>query len=171
MKRMLAALRNPLANLVLAWLPATRSFALKHRLLTMLGFELAPGCKITGGVKFYGRGRIAIGAQSWVGLGCVFIVAPDAPIVIGARCDVAPSVIFHTGSHRMGDAQRRAGAGYSAPITVGDGSWIGTGSVVLGGAAIGTGSIVAAGATLRAGDYPPDTLLAGCPAIVKKSLP
>jgi len=170
MKRVLAVLRNPLANLILALLPATRCFPLKQRLLALLGFELGNGCKLTGGVKFYGRGRIVIGEQSWVGLGCVFIVAPDAPITIGARCDVAPSVIFHTGSHRVGDAQRRAGEGYSAAITVGDGSWIGTGSVLLGGATVGDSSIVAAGATLRAGDYPRDALLAGCPAVLKKVL-
>jgi acetyltransferase-like isoleucine patch superfamily enzyme len=170
-KHGVAMLRNPLANFILAVLPATRCFALKHGLLRLLGFELGSGCKITGGVKFYGRGRIAIGEQSWVGLGCMFIVAPDAEIVIGARCDVAPSVIFHTGSHRMGDARRRAGAGYSAAIVVGDGSWIGTGSVVLGGARLGASSILAAGATLRAGDYPADTLLAGSPAVVKKVLP
>jgi len=170
MKRLIVALRNPLANLILASLPATRAFVLKNRLLRLLGFELGNDCKITGGVKFYGRGSVVIGAQSWVGLGCVFIVAPDAPIVIGARCDVAPNVIFHTGSHRMGDAMRRAGEGYSAPITVGDGSWIGTASVVLGGATLGASSIVAAGATLRPGEYPANTLLAGCPAVVKRIL-
>ena len=171
MKRLIVALRNPLANLILASLPATRAFVLKNRLLRLLGFELGNDCKITGGVKFYGRGRIVIGEQSWVGLGCMFIVAPEAPIVIGARCDIAPSVIFHTGSHRMGDARRRAGEGYSAAIVVGDGSWIGTGSIVLGGVAVGASSIVAAGATLRAGDYPADALLAGCPAVFKKALP
>jgi len=171
MKPLLATLRNPLANFILAVLPATRSFALKRWLLAGLGFELGPGCKITGGVKFYGRGRIVIGEQSWVGLGCMFIAAPEAPIVIGARCDIAPGVILHTGSHRMGDARRRAGEGYSAAIVVGDGSWIGAGAIVLGGVAVGASSIVAAGATLRAGDYPADALLAGCPAVLKKVLP
>jgi len=166
-----AALRNPLANLILTVLPPTRFFPLKHRLLTLLGFELGPGCKITGGVKFYGRGRIAIGAETWLGLRCVFIVAPDAPVVIGARCDIAPNVLFHTGSHRLGDSQRRAGEGYSAVIAIGDGSWIGTGCIVLGGATVGSGSVVAAGATMRHGDYPANTLFAGCPAVAKKVLP
>jgi len=35
---------------------------------------------------------------------------------------------------------------------------------------IGAGSIVAGGATVIPGDYPPDVLLAGCPAVVKREL-
>jgi acetyltransferase-like isoleucine patch superfamily enzyme len=170
MNALLDALKNPLANLALSVLPATRCFGLKRALLNALGFEIGAGCKITGGVKFYGRGRIAIGEDTWVGLGCLFIVAPDADIVIGARCDIAPRVIFHTGSHRIGDGQRRAGEGYSAPIAIADGSWVGTGSVVLAGSRIGSASILAAGATLLAGDYPADTLLAGVPATAKRAL-
>jgi maltose O-acetyltransferase len=170
MKRILGVLRNPVANLALAVLPATRCFAFKRTLLNALGFEIGAGCKLTGGVKFYGRGRIAIGADTWIGLGVLFIVAPDAEIVIGARCDIAPRVIFHTGSHRIGDQQRRAGEGYSQPITIADGSWVGTNSVVLGGSCVGSASILAAGATLLAGNYPADTLLAGCPATIKRAL-
>lgn len=170
MKPIPVILRNPLANFTLSVLPATRCFALKRVLLNLLGFELGAGCKLTGDVKFYGRGRIAIGADTWIGFGCIFIVAPDAEIVIGARCDVAPRAIFHTGSHRIGDGQRRAGPGYSQPIAIADGSWIGTASVVLGGSRIGSASILAAGATLLAGDYPADTLLAGCPATIKRAL-
>jgi acetyltransferase-like isoleucine patch superfamily enzyme len=170
MNRIFGILRNPLANATLAWLPATRCFALKRALLNLLGFEIGPGCKLAGGVKFYGRGRIAIGEDTWIGLDCVFIVAPGADIVIGARCDIGPRVIFHTGSHRIGDARRRAGTGYSSPITISEGSWVGTGSVVLGGSRVGRASILAAGATLLAGDYPADTLLAGCPATIKRAL-
>ncbi|HTJ95300.1 MAG TPA: acyltransferase [Pararobbsia sp.] len=170
MKSLLDVLKNPLANLAIAMLPATRCFGLKRSLLNALGFEIGEGCKITGGVKFYGHGRVAIGADTWIGLGCLFIVAPDAEIVIGSRCDIAPRVIFHTGSHRIGDGRRRAGEGYSSPIRVADGSWIGTGAVVLGGSSVGSASILAAGATLLAGDYPADTLLAGVPATVKRAL-
>ena len=170
MKRILNAIRNPVANLAIAILPATRCFELKRSLLNALGFELGLGCKVTGGVKFYGRGDVMIGEDTWVGLGTIFITAPDAPIVIGARCDIAPRVIFHTGSHRIGDGQRRAGEGYSSPIWISDGSWIGTGSVVLGGSHVGSASILAAGATLLAGDYPADTLLAGVPAVAKRAL-
>lgn len=160
----------PLANAVLGMLPATRMFGLKRFLLRMLGFELAPGCRIAGGVKFYGKGRVTIGADTWVGLGCTFVVAPDAPVTIGARCDIAPQTIFHTGSHEIGDAARRAGAGYSRPVVVGDGSWVGTRCTLLAGATIGAGSIVAASTTVIPSSYPVNVLLAGCPAVVKREL-
>jgi acetyltransferase-like isoleucine patch superfamily enzyme len=166
----LGSLRFPLANAVLGMLPATRMFGPKRFLLRLLGFELAPGCRIAGGVKFYGKGRVTIGADTWVGLGCTFVVAPDAPVTIGARCDIAPQTIFHTGSHEIGDAARRAGAGYSRPIVVGDGSWVGTRCTLLAGATIGAGSIVAAATTVIPGSYEANVLLAGSPAVVKRKL-
>lgn len=168
--RGLAPLRFPLANAVVGVLPATRMFGIKRALLRLLGFELAPGCRIAGGVKFYGKGRVAIGADTWIGIGSTFVVAPDAPVTIGARCDIAPKTVFHTGTHEIGDARRRAGSGYSRPIEVGEGSWVGTNCTVLGGATIGDGSIVAAGAIVMPGDYPANVLLAGCPAVVKREL-
>jgi acetyltransferase-like isoleucine patch superfamily enzyme len=160
----------PLANLIVGVLPATRMFGLKRTLLRWLGFDLAPGCRIAGGVKFYGKGQVSVGADTWIGLGCTFVVAPDASVTIGARCDIAPQTIFHTGSHELGDARRRAGTGYSKPILVGDGSWLGTRCTVLGDVTIGQGSIVAAGAVVTSGAYPANVLLAGCPAIVKRAL-
>ncbi|CDY73905.1 Acetyltransferase [Caballeronia glathei] len=168
--RLLGPLRFPLANTVIGALPATRMFSVKRALLRLLGFELAPGCRIAGGVKFFGKGQVEIGRDTWIGLDCTFIVAPDAPVKIGARCDIAPQTIFHTGSHLIGDGRRRAGAGYSKAIGVGDGSWVGTRCTLLAGVTIGAGSIVAGGATVIPGDYPPDVLLAGCPAVVKREL-
>jgi acetyltransferase-like isoleucine patch superfamily enzyme len=168
--RAVGSLRFPLANAIVGALPATRMFGIKRTLLRLLGLDLASGCRIAGGVKFYGKGRVAIGADTWIGLGCTFVVAPDAPVTIGARCDIAPQTIFHTGSHEFGDARRRAGVGYSKPIGVGDGSWVGSRCTLLGGATIGAASIVAAGATVTPGAYPANTLLAGCPAVVKREL-
>ncbi len=167
---LLQALRFPLANAILGALPATRLFGAKRALLRWLGFDLAAGCRIAGGVRFYGRGRVTIGADTWIGLDCTFVVAPDGPITIGARCDIAPQTLFHTGSHMLGDARRRAGAGYSSPIDVRDGSWIGTRSTLLGGALLGVGTVVASGALVRPGEYPPNVLLAGAPALIKRGL-
>lgn len=170
LSRAFGAIRFPVANAMLEILPATRMFGVKRQVLRMLGFEVAQGCRIAGGVKFYGKGTVTFGADTWIGLECRFIVAPDAPIKIGARCDIAPQVMLHTGSHEIDGALRRAGTGYSRPITVGDGSWIGARSTVCGGVSIGAGSIVAACAGVLAADYPDNVMLAGLPAVVKREL-
>jgi carbonic anhydrase/acetyltransferase-like protein (isoleucine patch superfamily) len=55
--------------------------------------------------------------------------------------------------------------------TVGAGSLIGMGAMVLNQAVIGEGSLVAAGAVVREGfKVPPRSLVAGVPAVVKRQL-
>jgi acetyltransferase-like isoleucine patch superfamily enzyme len=52
---------------------------------------------------------------------------------------------------------------------IGDHVWIAAGARVLKGARIGRDSIVASQSVVLAGEYPPNSLLVGVPAIVKKS--
>lgn len=121
------------------------------------------GAKVAGGSRVVGRGCLTIGADSWVGPYGLFFTHPEAPITIGARCDIAPEVCFITGTHESGNALRRAGADAARPIRIGDGCWLGTRVTVLAGVSIGDGAIVAAGAVV-AGDVEPNTLVGGVPA-------
>lgn len=156
--------RNWAANLLLLALPKTRFFFLKRKLLAVLGFQIGDGTRLCGDIRIYGRGPIKIGQDAWVGLGCLFYSAPDVVIEIGSYCDIAPGVRFVTGSHEIGSAARRAGPGFSRSIEIGDGTWIGAGSIILGGARIGSGCVVAAGAVVIAQEYPANHLIGGCPA-------
>ena len=87
---------------------------------------------------------------------------PNAHIQIGSRVDIAPRMTLVVGSHELGSAHRRAGAGKSLPITIGDGTWIGAGALILGGVTIGEGCVIAAGAIVTT-DVPANTLAAGGP--------
>ncbi len=161
-------IRNFIANGLLSFLPPTRLFKLKEIVLNVLGFKISSGAKITGAIKFYGRGKISIGSNSWIGIGCKFYVDDGYEVFIGEQCDVAPDVVFHTGSHQQGSFTRRAGIGFSDSIEVGSGSWIGIRSTILAGAIFKPGTIIAAGAIVRTGNYNGNTLLAGVPAREKK---
>lgn len=163
-------LKNMIANLILAILPKTRWFSAKRVLMNLLGFRVAQGAKICGGVRFYGRGSISIGVDTWIGLNCDFYTSTAAGVHIGSNCDIAPGVVFHTGTHAPGGAERRAGAGTSLQIIVGDGSWVGVRTTILAGADIGPGCIVAAGAIVRGGVYQGNHLMAGIPAHPVKNL-
>jgi maltose O-acetyltransferase len=99
----------------------------------------------------------------------IFYTHLDALIVIGADCDIGPSVEFITGSHVIGASSRRAGIGTVKPIVINDGCWIGAGSRILGGVTIGSGAVVAAGSVVIR-DVPENVLVAGVPAVVKKEL-
>jgi maltose O-acetyltransferase len=158
-----------LVNLFLWALPPTRLFSFRRACLRAAGVTLGEGTCVCGRGWIYGRGKVEIGAGSWLSPGAVIFSHLEAPVRIGARCDIGPGVTFVTGSHEIGDASRRAGKGTALPVTVGDGCWIGAGALVLGGVEIGASSVVAAGAVVTR-DVAESTLAAGVPAMPKKSL-
>jgi len=155
---------------LLLWpLPPTRLFALRRMLLRLAGIEMAGGASMCGRGWILGRGRLSVGRGSWLSPGVIVHTHVLAPVIIGADCDVGPGTEFITGSHEFGPASRRAGPGTANPIVVEDGCWIGAGVRVLGGVRIGAGSIVAAGAVVTR-DIPPNRLVAGVPATIKRTL-
>ena len=54
------------------------------------------------------------------------------------------------------------------PVVIGDGSWIGTGAVVLPGARIGRNCVIAANSVVR-GEFPPHSVIAGVPGKVVRA--
>ena len=138
-----------IANWALKALPVSRLYAFKRYLLNHAGITVAKDALMNGGTHFYGRGHVAVGSQTWLGPNSTFYTHLDAPILIGDRCDIAPEVSFVTGSHEIGSADRRAGAGLAKPIHVGDGCWIGARVTFLGGVRVGPGSIVAASFSIK----------------------
>jgi acetyltransferase-like isoleucine patch superfamily enzyme len=110
-------------------------------------------------------GNIFIGSDTFIGHE-VLIIAVD--VKIGQRCDIAPRCILHAGSHEIADSSRRAGKILGGEIEIGDGSWIGANLTVLSGVKLSHGTVVAAGSLILPGTYPPNVLLAGVPAKVKK---
>jgi maltose O-acetyltransferase len=163
-------MRYMLANLILAALPPTRLFGAKRMLLRLLGVLVGEDTRVCGGVRFYGGGRVQLGARTWIGLNCKFYTAEGADVVVGSDCDIAPETCFMTGSHLMGGHERRAGQGISGSILVGDGTWIGVRTTLLGGTRIGRGCMVSALGLVLPGDIAPDTLLVGSPAKPARSL-
>jgi maltose O-acetyltransferase len=152
-----------LLNLFLGLLPVSRLFGLRRSLWSIAGVEIGRDAKMCGHTWVYGRGRLVIGDRTWIGPGGTFYTHRESAIRIGSDCDIAPQVIFVTGSHAMGDGLRRAGEGQSAPIIIEDGCWLGARVTVLGGVTVGSGAIVAAGAVVTR-DVPPNTLVGGVPA-------
>ena len=156
-----------IANIMLFILPTSKCFAFKRLMLRLAGVEIGQDVKVNGHTWFYGRGVVRIGDRTWIGPGCQFHSTSGTVIDIGADCDVAPQVIFVTGTHEFGPASRRAGTGYARDIQVGNGTWLGARCTVLGGIMVGSGSFVAAGGLVNM-DIPQCSLSAGVPAKVKR---
>lgn len=157
-------------NFIMGVLPSTRFFWLKRHILTFFDVQTGSGSRVAGGLKVYGRSKVVIGDNVWVGINLRIYLSPDAGVRIGNNCDIAPEVVIHSGSHLHGNLTRRAGMGFGKEITIGDGVWIGARATILAGCDIGAGSIVAAGTLLLDRKYPANSLLAGVPAEVVKEL-
>lgn len=96
-------------------------------------------------------------------------------IRIGARSNLQDGAIVHVERGLYPTIlEEEVSVGHGAMLhgcTVGAGSLVGMGAVVLNDATIGEGSLVAAGAVVREGfKVPPRSLVAGVPAVVKRPL-
>jgi acetyltransferase-like isoleucine patch superfamily enzyme len=141
-----------------------------------------------------GNGRIEVGDDVLVGSPCTWDVGPDAELIIGNRVSlnyrgvisVRDSVrigddtliagevaIFDNTNHPVSPARRLARETPSRAeidrVVIGQNVWIGLRCTIMRGVVIGDNSIVAAGAVVTK-SVPPNTVVAGNPAVVIKSL-
>lgn len=122
------------------------------------------------------NGTIEIGDNTM--LNGVSVTAYDK-VIIGENCQIAScTFISDTDFHPIDPRTReREAMGYKINhnevnkkiIKIGNNVWIGWGSIILKGVTIGDNSIIAAGSVILK-DVPPNVLVAGNPAIVKKTL-
>lgn len=104
-------------------------------------------CVLRGDVE-----SIRIGAGSNIQDGTVIHADPGFPAVVGENVTVGHNAMLHG-------------------CSIGDGSLVGIGAVVLNGAKIGEGCLIGAGALVTEGTEIPDgSLVLGAPAKVKKTL-
>ena len=91
-------------------------------------------------------------------------VIADVPLTIGDDCFFGPGVYVTTTNHSYDDPDVPVGKQWprTEPVSIGAGSWIGTGAVILPGARLGRNVVVAAGAVVR-GEVPDHAVVAGAP--------
>ncbi len=144
-------------------------FPLLNRLSFKLqGYNVSHSARVSSNVKMTGNICIDIGSHTYIGDDTLITGGEGGNVFIGDRCDISDRVIICTGTHDLGCSKRRAGKGLGKDINIGCGVWIGIGSIILPGVYIGDGAIVAAGSVVNK-DVPQNCLVAGNPAVVKKS--
>lgn len=120
--------------------------------------------------------HVHLGAQSFVNVNCVFL--DSAEIRIGENVLIGPGVQLLTVTHPLRVDERivapsDAGVApyrtHARPITIGDGAWIGAGSIVLPGVTIGEGTTIGAMSLVTA-DIPANSLAFGQPCRVQREL-
>lgn len=111
--------------------------------------------------------NIRLGRKVFINYHCVFLDC--APIEIGDDVQMGPAVQLYTAEHPLEPDLRRSGLEYARPIRIGDDVWIGGGAIILAGVTIGNGSVIGAGSVV-VHDVPPATVVVGNPARVVRAL-
>lgn len=120
--------------------------------------------------------NLRIGARTFVNRNCQF--HDTAPITIGDDVLVGPGVQIITATHPLHPDDRYPAAGtvtgapyrtQVAPVRIGNGVWIGAGSIILGGVTIGDGTTIGAGSIVTR-DIPGMVVAVGQPAKVLRTL-
>lgn len=157
-----------LINKAVRALPGTRMFNLKKKLLAFAGAKLGANVRLMG-IKVMGPFELQIGDNTFIGEDTFLVGAIDSRIKIGRDCDISSRVTIVTGTHELDpEGDRMAGEGFGKDIVIGNGVWIGIGSIILGGVTIGNRAIIGAGSVVTK-DVPDYCVVAGNPAkIIKK---
>lgn len=142
----------------------------RSSLLRLVGMKIANNVRIMSNY-FFDSDAIEIGENSFVNRNFQqHDGGRNEKIHIGDNVMIAMNVTFASSSHEVGkNSSRRAGHGYSKPINIEDGVWIGAGVIILPGVTVGKGSIIAAG-SVATKDIEKNCLYAGVPARKVKDL-
>ncbi|MFV0373138.1 gamma carbonic anhydrase family protein [Microbacterium sp.] len=133
--------------------------------------SLHPTSFVASGARIVGEVTLAEGASVWYN---AVVRADSAPVTLGAGSNLQDNVSVHVDSGHPVVIGRDVSVGHNAVVhgcTIGDGTLVGMGAVVLSGARIGNGCLIAGGAVVLGGTVVPDgSLVAGVPAKVRREL-
>ena len=128
-------------------------------------FWIAPNASIIGDVNLERDASIWFNA---------ILRADNEPITIGEGSNVQDGAIIHTDPGYACNIGKKVTVGHMAMLhgcSIGDGSLIGIGSVVLNGAKIGKNCIIGSKALVTEGmDVPDGSMVLGIPGKIKKTL-
>lgn len=176
-------------NMIVSRLPGSGFSWLKRMTLRLSGVTIGRHVFIDYGACIWGNGRIVIGNDTYIGRN-VALECDFGHLEIGRGCEVNHGSLLSANggsSLSVGDNTHIAhfvsikcstqnidmsedgivGECVYKDIVVGAGGWLCAGCIVLPGVTIGMRNVVAAGAVVTKSS-PPDVLLAGVPAVVKK---
>jgi acetyltransferase-like isoleucine patch superfamily enzyme len=123
-------------------------------------FNLIPPFYTAGGLD------IRVGHKVFINQCCT--IYDMGGVDIGDLVMIGPNVNIITAGHALEPSRRRTYV-EAKPIVIEKNVWIATGATIIGGVTVGENSVVAAGAVVTR-NVPPNSLVAGVPAKVIRSL-
>jgi len=133
--------------------------------------QLHPTAFVAAGGRVIGGVTLGPGASVWYN---AVLRADGDTITVGAGSNLQDNVSVHVDAGSPVVIGENVSVGHNAVVhgcTIGDGTLIGMGAVVLNGAKIGSGCLIAGGAVVLEGAEIPDgSLVAGVPGKVRREL-
>ncbi|WP_411111020.1 GDSL-type esterase/lipase family protein [Streptomyces sp. c-19] len=135
---------------------------------TLVGSHVSLSAGLLPGLDLGPDPVLRIGARCLIGRGS-HVVAHES-VTIGDDVFIAPYAYITDQNHGYTDPDLPIGVQppLNRPVVIGDGCWIGAGTVVLPGTRLGRNVAVAAGSIVR-GEFPGHCLIGGAPARVLRS--
>jgi len=135
---------------------------------TLIGQQVTLSAGTLPGQDLFELTLLTIGDRCVIGRGS-HIVAHQS-VAIGDDVWTGPYVYITDQNHGYEDPDAPIGSQFpvNRPVSIGAGSWLGAGAVILPGARVGRNVVVAAGAVVR-GDIPDRCVVAGVPAKIVRA--
>ncbi|MGI5270905.1 acyltransferase [Nonomuraea sp. CA-218870] len=135
---------------------------------TLIGERVSLSCGMWPGADLGPDSILRIGASCSIGRG-THIVAHQS-IDVGDDVFTGPYVYITDQNHVYDDPDVPIGRQWprNNPVSIGSGSWLGAGAIVLPGTRLGRQCVVAGGAVVR-GEFPDHSVVAGVPAKLVRS--
>ncbi|WP_084956451.1 acyltransferase [Thermoactinospora rubra] len=135
---------------------------------TLIGERVSISCGMVPGPDLGPDPIVRIGSGCSIGRG-THIVGHQS-IDIGDDVFTGPYVYITDQNHVYDDPEIPIGRQWprNNPVSIGSGSWLGTGAIILPGSRIGRQCVVAGGAVVR-GEFPDHSVIAGVPARVVRT--
>lgn len=140
-----------IVELLLVTNPWQISSSLRIRALRLFGAEIGDGVIFRPRTRVKFPWKLHVGDRSWIGEGVWF--HNQDHVHIGNDVVVSQETFLSTGSH----AHRRDMALLTRPIVIGDGAWVTSRCIVLGGSDIGSSALIQPGTTVS-GVVPANTI-------------
>ena len=158
-------------QLALSFLPKHQAQSARAELFRVAGFRVGAGTRIASTPKINGRrtlfSNLVVGTNCIIEADCVLDL--EERITIGDRVTLSPGVMILTSTHELDIREHRAGPVVLAPVTIGEGAWLGPRCIILSGVTIGAGAIVDPGAVVNK-DVAAQTRVGGVPAVQLEQL-
>ena len=167
---MLSKLFKFFVRKIISFLPLSIHPRLNNFLFNLLGYDISKSVKILSSAQIFGNIRVQISDSTYIGHETIITGGDNAIVQIGKDCDISDRVSIFCGTHEINfNGLKRAGKGIGKNIKIGDGVWIGYGTLILPGITIGDGAIIAAGSVVHK-DIQANTIVGGNPIRIIKQL-